>query len=406
MPYPLRSTVGAAVLAGALVFSGTAANAQPVETDESVASAPVGQGTPGAGDSTPVVDLGEAPVPPAPPVDGTGDEAPGAQSPDAGTPGDDAATGQAGDEEQPSAGSGEEGGTTLPSTEDLPADTEEAPGEEAPEEVPAGTIDETLVEEGLPLTEEVAPLTGAEAPSSTDGISLPAAEVVPVADTEVAAEIAATTEEKAGADAKADAPLPVSGVIEFPEGAADWTDGQWKDWQGSDEFIQWLGDNNDAIVELIDSREFAEFGDSIFDYFVEEDPEGLLAYLEANFPDDPLMAQFMVGLVMGQLMEDGLLDEDGNFIGELVPEDEEPAEKPHKEPAEDTDGETVIEPVANITKPKASTTKPVEVITPIKVPAQGLAETGAEGIGLLAGAGGGMLVLGMGALALRRRKQA
>ncbi len=66
----------------------------------------------------------------------------------------------------------------------------------------------------------------------------------------------------------------------------------------------------------------------------------------------------------------------------------------------------MIEPAVNVTKPKASTTKPVEVFTPVKVPAQGLAETGAEGIGLLAGAGGGLLVLGVGALALRRRKQA
>ena len=63
----------------------------------------------------------------------------------------------------------------------------------------------------------------------------------------------------------------------------------------------------------------------------------MFAYLEDTYPDDPLMAQFMVGLVMGQLMEEGLLDENGNFIGELVPETEEPAEKPDKEPSKETD---------------------------------------------------------------------
>lgn len=396
MPYPLRSTVGVAVLAGALVFSGTAANAQPVEADDLVASAPVEQGTSGAGESASVIDQGEAQVPPVATVDGTAGDSTAAETetPEADAPSGDAAKGPADTTEQQPSGSGEDAGD------------EQAPGADAPEDAPAETTDETPAEEDQTLTEEAAPLTGAEAPaapSSTEGISRPAADVVPATGTttDAAAKVAAKTEKKAGADAEA-ASLPGSGKIEFPEGADDWTDEQWNEWMGSDESGAWFDANEDALVELIDSEEFAEFGDSIFGYIVEGDPEGLLAYLEATYPNDPLLAKFMVGLVMGQLMEDGLLDEDGNFIGELVLEEEEPAGKPDKEPSK----ETVIEPVANITKPKVSTTKPVEVFTPVKVPAQGLAETGAEGIGLLAGAGGGLLVLGVGALALRRRKQA
>ncbi|MFJ6416027.1 hypothetical protein [Paeniglutamicibacter sp. NPDC091659] len=393
MPYPMRSTVGAAVLAGALVFSGTVANAQPVPADESVASAPIEQGTPDAGESAPVLDQVDAPLPPAAPVQetsGTGGSADSAtETPEAGSPDGDPAESPADIEEQPPAGSGEESGATPPATE------ETTPGAEAPAETPAEAPEEAPAAE-LPFTGETAPLTGTEAPA--EQVSRPAIAVVPAPVAKTAAK------EKAAAEPAAK--LPGSGTIKLPEGLPDWTFEQGMEWLGGEKFVQWFDDNVDAIVELVDSEDFAGFSDDIFPYFVEGDPEGLLAYLEATYPDDLPMAQFMVGLVMGQLIEEGLLDEDGSFIGELGPETEEPSEKPDKEPSKETDEEPVIEPVVNVTKPKASTTKPVEVFTPVKVPAQGLAETGAEGIGLLAGAGGGLLVLGIGALALRRRKQA
>ena len=391
MPYPMRSTVGAAVLAGALVFSGTVANAQPVPADESVASAPIEQGTPDAGETTPVLDQGDAPLQPTTPVEeasGNGGSADaGTEAPDAGTPGGEPADGPADTEEQPAAGSGEEAGATPPAAEDLPAGSETTPGAEAPADAP---VEAPAAE--LPPTGEAVPPTGTEAPA--EQVSRPAIAVVPAPVAKAAAK------EKAAAEPAA--PLPGSGKVEFPEGSADWTEDQWNEWMLSDESGQWLEDNAESFGQLIESEEFAGFRDSILPYFVEGNPEALFAYLEANYPDDLVMAQFMVGLVMGQLMEEGLLDENGNFIGEFVPETEEPSE----EPAEETDEEPVIEPVVNVTKPKASTTKPVEVFTPVKVPATNLAETGADGIGLLAGTGGGLLVLGVGALVLRRRKQA
>ncbi|MFF5794340.1 hypothetical protein ACFY5D_20020 [Paeniglutamicibacter sp. NPDC012692] len=381
MPYPMRSTVGAAVLAGALVFSGTVANAQPVPADESVASAPVEQGTPDAGETTPVLDQGDAPLQPTTPVEeasGNGGSAgAGTEAPDAGTPGGEPADGPADTEG--------ETGATDPATEEVPADTEPAPAEG-----PAGApVDATVDAPAgrLPAAGQPAPLTGAEAPAGQ--VAPPAAKPA--------------TAEKVSAEAKAaPAPLPGAGTITIPEGAAEWTTEQWNEWAFNGEGGKWLETNEKPLKEAMESEDFAAFADSVIPFLIEGDPYALQAYLDSTYPDDAVLAQLMLGVLIGQLMEEGVLDENGNFIGELVPETEEPSE----EPAEETDEEPVIEPVVNVTKPKASTTKPVEVFTPVKVPARGLAETGADGIGLLAGTGGGLLVLGVGALVLRRRKQA
>lgn len=390
MPHPMRSTVGAAVLAGALVFSGTAANAQPVQADDSAATAQIEQAAPEADLSVPApapapADAPSTPVSPEAPAD----ETPGTDAP-AGEPATDPA--------------GAEADATSPATEELPA-AEGTTGDETPAdastpvpaEIPAEVPAEAPTSDVLPAGQP-APLTGTEAPAGQLGTPVEPPVAKPAA--------AEKSADKAKATA---APLPDTGNISFPEGASEWTEEQGQLWMGSPDFIVWLNDNAEALDELLGSEQLAEFGDSIFDYFVEEDPKGLLAYIQAHYPDDQLAAQLMVGLVMGQLMQDGLVDENGNFIGELVPGDEDPAEETDggtDEPAEENDGETDIEPVANITKPKTPTTKPVEAFTPIKVPSGQLAETGAEGTILLAGAGGGMLLLGVGALALRRRKQA
>ncbi len=128
--------------------------------DESVASAPIEQGTPDAGESAPVVDQGDAPLPPAAPVEETagngGSADSGTETPDAGTPSGDPADGPADvpadTEEQPPTGSGEEAGATPPATEGLPVGSEETPGTETPAETPA----EAPAAE-LPLTGDAAP---------------------------------------------------------------------------------------------------------------------------------------------------------------------------------------------------------------------------------------------------------
>ena len=386
MPHPMRSTVGAAVLAGALVFSGTAANAQPVQADDSAATAQIEQAAPEADLSVPApapapADAPSTPVSPAAPAD----ETPGTDAP-AGEPATDPTEAET--------------DATSPEAEELPA-PEGTTGDEAPSdasaEAPTAEPAEVPATDVLPAGQP-APLTGTEAPAGQLGTPVEPPVAKPAA--------AEKSADKAKATA---APLPDTGNISFPEGASEWTEEQGQLWMGSPDFIVWLNDNAEALDELLGSEQLAEFGDSIFDYFVEEDPKGLLAYIQAHYPDDQLTAQLMVGLVMGQLMLDGLVDADGNFIGELVPGDEDPAEETDggtDEPAEENDGETDIEPVANVTKPKTPTTKPVEVFTPVMVPSGQLAETGTEGTILLAGAGGGMLLLGVGALALRRRKQA
>ncbi|MFC5132941.1 hypothetical protein [Paeniglutamicibacter kerguelensis] len=342
MPYPLRSTVGAAVLAGALVFSGAAANAQPLADDDSVVTAPFEQGTPDAGESAPVVEQGEAPLLPELPVEETARngaaEEPTAGTPDADidadadAPGGDATTGPADTEELPPAGAGEEtDAPAIPETDGLPAGAE-APMEN-PAVAPADAPAETLVEKVLPLTEKTAPPTVAKAPaapSATGVVSHPAATVVTAPD----------AGEEAETDAEPAASLPVSGLFKFPEGAADWTEGQWNEWMVSGESGQWLEDNAESFVQLVESEDYADFRDTIFPYFVEGTPEELFAYLEATYPDDLLMAQFMVGVVMGELIEEGVLDENGSFIGELFPETDEPTDKPAKEPTKESAGES------------------------------------------------------------------
>ncbi|MGL3807135.1 LPXTG cell wall anchor domain-containing protein [Paeniglutamicibacter sp. R2-26] len=388
MPHPMRSTVGAAVLAGALVFSGTAANAQPVPADDSAATAQIEQAAPEADQSVPAPAPADAPSIPAVPA-APADETPGTDAP-AGEPATDPA--------------GAEADATSPATEELPAAEgstgDETPADastpvpaEIPAEVPAEVPAEAPASEVLPAGQP-APLTGTEAP---------AGQVAPPAAKPAAAE-------KSAAKEKAPAPpLPGAGTITFPEGSSEWTEKQWNEWMLSNEGGQWLEEQAEPLVEAMESEDFAGFVDSIIPFLIDGTPEELLAYLEATYPDDLYLAQFMVGVALAQLIEEGVLDEDGNFIGELVPGDEDPAEETDggtDEPSEETDGETDIEPVANITKPKTPTTKPVEVFTPVKVPSGQLAETGAEGTILLAGAGAGMLLLGVGALALRRRKQA
>ena len=371
MPHPMRSTVGAAVLAGALVFSGTAANAQPVQADDSAATAQVEQAAPESVQSVPAPAPADAPSTPVSP-EAPADETPGTDAP-AGEPATDP-TDAATD-------------ATSPVAEELPG-AEGTTGDEAPSDASTKVPVEDPAE------------AQAEAPAAE---SRPAEQVAPPA-----AKPAAT--EKVAAEEKAaPAPLPGAGTITIPEGAAEWTTEQWNDWASDGKADEWLEANEKPLKEAMESEDFAAFADSVIPFLIEGDPDALKAYLDATYPDDAVLAQLMLGILIGQLIDEGVLDEDDFFIGELVPGDEDPTEETDggtDEPAGENDGEADIEPVANITKPKTPATKPVEVFTPVKVPSGQLAETGAEGTILLAGAGGGMLLLGVGALALRRRKQA
>lgn len=367
MTYPLRSTVGAAVLAGALVLSGPVANAQPAAAAAPAVSAPLEQNTPVPGEPAPAADRGDSSQPQAAPPAGDipsndASDVSGTMSPD-------------NTEEQ------------VPSSPGTPAD-QPSGSEGTPEADIAG---ENSAANEPPLTQETVAGGEAEIPAgllAPEGASGPVVSPVPVP--------AASTKAKAVSDAKPAASLPGTDLILLPEGSKDWTEEQWIAWADSEESEKWLEDNADAFEQLLESEEFWVFYESIYPFIVEGDLLGALAYLEATYPNDPLMAQFLLGFVIGQMIEEGMLDEDGNYIGD----------SPQEPEAEEQAGESVVKPVANITTPRAPLAKPFVRTKPVAAPAPALAETGADGIGLLAGAGGGLLLAGVGALALRRRMQA